>query len=72
MSFQESPIESDKHQHNAYIRDKPLPESISEEQHINTDDNSYQTQHVNCDQYPRCSHGLIVPHKLAGRHGLEP
>jgi hypothetical protein len=43
---QESQVEGNKHQDNADVRYQPFPESIPEEQHICTDDNSYHRQNV--------------------------
>ena len=50
-TIEESQIKSSKNQDNANIHYQPLPESISEERHIYTDDNGCHRHHVKHDSY---------------------
>ena len=51
MGVQVSQIEGGKYEHEADVRDEPLPKSMPEEQHIDADDNGYQGNDANCEDY---------------------
>jgi hypothetical protein len=80
-TIEKSQIKSSENQDNANIYYQPLPESISEERHVYTDDNGCHRQHVKRDsylpahsQYPfRLRHlSAFVPARGPGQLNIPP
>jgi hypothetical protein len=58
--LQESRVKGDKHKHDTNINQKSIPEVISEEHHVNRDDN----HHHNAEQKQGCfCHDIIICQK---------
>lgn len=70
-SLQEPEAEGGEHEHDADIRDEPLPEVILEEQHVHDDDNDYQD--ADDEQY-RFGHAISIrPRRLLSfQEEIEP